>query len=95
MISFSSSSETAVNDKDRSKPTRKRMLPHEIVFLRARKNSENLQRFLSRNNEEKTLDDYERRDTVQRGKLIGLYTEGLEIDTLCVHFRFVLLRISC
>ena len=49
----------------------------------------------SRNNESETVDDYLRRDTVQRGKLIGLYTEGLEIDTLCVHFSLVLLRISC
>jgi hypothetical protein len=40
----------------------------------------------SRNNENETFDDDLRHDTVQRGKLIGLYTEGLEIDTLCVHF---------
>ena len=32
---------------------------------------------------------------IQLGKLIGMYTEGLEIDTLCVHFSYVLFRKSC
>ena len=71
------------------------MLPHVIVFLEAQHICQNLQRFTSRKNEDETLNHYERHDTVQRGKLIGLYTEGLEIDTLCVRFPFVLLRISC